>query len=87
MWLEDLHGRFEESLHGPKPYADALAFQRSMLVALSEVQKRNAGIQPFRDIFYEFLGNWEQPVYQSLWHFLWRWPQRRTQTPSACSSI
>ena len=66
-WLKDLRGRFEKSLHGPKPWSDGISFQRSMLETLSEVQERNAGIWAFRDMFYEFLANWEQPAYQSMW--------------------
>ena len=34
---------------------------------LFAVQKRNAGIFAFRDISYEFLANWQQHGYQSLW--------------------
>ena len=34
---------------------------------LSEMQGRSAGIRAFRDMFYEFLANWQQPAYQSLW--------------------
>ena len=67
MWLNDLRGRFEKILHAPSLYADGLCFQRSMLETLSEVQGRNAGIWAFRDMFYEFLANWEQPAYQSMW--------------------
>ena len=67
VWLKGLRGRFEESLHGPKPYADGLSFQRSMLGTLSKQQERNNGVFAFRDMFYEFLANWQQPAYQSLW--------------------
>lgn len=67
MWLKDLHSHFEESLRRPKPYTDALSFQRSMLETLSEMQERNIGVFAFRDMFYEFLANWAQPAFQSLW--------------------
>ena len=67
VWLKGLRSRFKEILRGPNPYADGLSFQRSMLETLSEMQGRNAGIWVFRDMFYEFLANWQQPAYQSLW--------------------
>ena len=38
-----------------------------MLETLSDIQGRNAGILAFQDMFYEFLANWQQPAYQSLW--------------------
>ena len=66
-WLKDLRGRFDKYLCGPRPYTDGLAFQRSMLETLSNLQERNNGILAFRDMFYEFLANWAQPAYQSLW--------------------
>ena len=66
-WLENLKIRFDETLHVPKPWHDGLSFQRSMLGTLSDVRARNARIWAFRDMFYEFLNNWEQPAYQSMW--------------------
>ena len=67
VWLKDLRDRFEEVLRGLAPYADGLSFQRSMLGTLSKQQERNNGVFAFRDMFYEFLANWQQPAYQSLW--------------------
>ena len=66
-WLEELKTRFDESLHGPKPWPDGLSFQRSMMETLFAVRARNARIWAFRDMFYEFLTNWEQPAYQAMW--------------------
>lgn len=66
-WLEELKSRFDENLHTPKPWPDSLSFQRSMLETLYGVRARNARIWAFRDMFYEFLSNWEQPTYQSMW--------------------
>ena len=66
-WLEDLKVRFNEALHAPKPWSDGTSFQRSMLETLSGVQSRNAKVWAFRDMFYEFLVNWDQPAYQAMW--------------------
>ena len=66
-WLEELNIRFNETLHAPKPWSDGLSFQRSMLETLSAVRSRNARIWAFRDMFYEFLANWDQPAYQAMW--------------------
>ena len=38
-----------------------------MIETLSAVRARNAGIWAFRDMFYEFLANWDQPAYQAMW--------------------
>ena len=38
-----------------------------MLETLSGVQSRNAKVWAFRDMFYEFLANWDQPAYQAMW--------------------
>ena len=66
-WLEELNIRFNETLHAPKPWSDGLSFQRSMVETLSAVRSRNARIWAFRDMFYEFLANWDQPAYQAMW--------------------
>ena len=66
-WLEELNIRFNEALHAPKPWSDGLSFQRSMVETLSAVRSRNARIWAFRDMFYEFLANWDQPAYQAMW--------------------
>lgn len=67
IWLEVLQIRFNKALHAPKPWSDSLSFQRSMLETLSAVRARNAKIWAFRDMFYEFLSNWDQPAYQAMW--------------------
>lgn len=66
-WLEELNIRFNETLHAPKPWSDGLSFQRSMVETLSAVRSRNTRIWAFRDMFYEFLANWDQPAYQAMW--------------------
>ena len=66
-WLEELNIRFNETLHALKPWSDGLSFQRSMVETLSAVRSRNARIWAFRDMFYEFLANWDQPAYQAMW--------------------
>ena len=66
-WLEELNIRFNEALHALKPWSDGLSFQRSMVETLSAVRSRNARIWAFRDMFYEFLANWDQPAYQAMW--------------------
>lgn len=67
IWLEVLQIRFNKALHAPKPWSDSLSFQRSMIETLSAVRARNARIWAFRDMFYEFLANWDQPAYQAMW--------------------
>ena len=67
IWLEALNIRFNKALHAPEPWSDGLSFQRSMIETLSAVRARNAGIWAFRDMFYEFLANWDQPAYQAMW--------------------
>lgn len=69
-WLKDLRIRFDKQLRCPSPHADGLSFQRSMLETLSDLQGRNNGILAFRDMFYQFLANWQQPAYQALWALL-----------------
>ena len=66
-WLKELNIRFNETLHALKPWSDGLSFQRSMVETLSAVRSRNARIWAFRDMFYEFLANWDQPAYQAMW--------------------
>ena len=66
-WLGELKIRFDEALHAPKPWPDGLSFQRSMMETLSAARAHDARSRAFRDMFYEFLANWEQPAYQSMW--------------------
>ena len=38
-----------------------------MIETLSAVRARDTRVRAFRDMFYEFLANWDQPAYQAMW--------------------
>ena len=67
IWLEVLQIRFNKTLHAPKPWPDGLSFQRSIIETLSAVRTRDTRVRAFRDMFYEFLANWDHPAYQAMW--------------------
>ena len=67
-WFSELGFRFQDHLQKLSPCNNDAAFQRMMMGTLHEVQKYGENICAFRDMFFEFLSNWECPDIQAMWH-------------------
>ena len=67
-WFSELGFRFQDHLQKLSPCNNDAAFQWMMMGTLHEVQKYGENICAFRDMFFEFLSNWECPDIQAMWH-------------------